>query len=253
MANGYGFGGLPQHVIAGFRETLDKGAWATIKTARFDREDEAPPNLLDAPRPVVWKLQLTWPLGRLLMALTGVSTDAQDQSWDRVQRRFGAKVSVAENDDDATIVAAAQRVRGAMLMGDGTGQTQLPQPQEVFFGQKQLLLAKEEGLAKDIALLGLAPVLEDVKKTTEALASALGMTDGEKRPLSPSDRVRMAMSECVQALNDVTRSIDWHLDHLPNGEARDHVVALRATLDMLLDQAREEPAPKPAPVTPPTP
>jgi hypothetical protein len=256
MANGYGFGSLSQHVIAGLRESLDQGAWAAIKTARFDRDDEAPPGLLDAPRPVAWKLQLQWPLGRLITALApGASTDAQDQSWDRVQRRFAAKVNAAENEDDPSLVAAAKRVRGAMLLGDGTGQTQLPQDGEVSFGRMQLRLAKEDALAQDLATLGLDGVIGDVRKSTEALAKALGMTDGERRASSPSDRIRVAMSECVQALNDVTRSMDWHLAHLPEGEAHAQVTALRATLSQLLDQVRDEPAAKEpsTPVDPPRP
>lgn len=256
MANGYGFSGLSQHVIAGLRESLDQGPWAALKTARFERDDEAPPNLLDAPRAVAWKLQLMWPLDRLLKAMApGAATDTLDQSWDRVQRRLAAMVTAAENDEDPAVVAAARRVRASMLMGDGTGQTQIAQPEEVSFGRTQLRLAKDERLSKDLALLKLGALVDDVKKTTDALAKALGMSDGEKRPLSPSDRVRVAMSECVQALNDVTRSMDWHRDHLPEGDARAQVTALRATLEALLDQAREEPVAKapPANPTPPAP
>lgn len=33
MAIGYGFGSLAQHTIAGLRDSLDQGAWGTIKTA----------------------------------------------------------------------------------------------------------------------------------------------------------------------------------------------------------------------------
>lgn len=252
MASGYGFSTLAQHVIAGLRDSLDQGPWATIKTARFEHDDEQPAHLLDAPRLVAWKLHLQWPLARLISAIApGISSDPQDHAWDRVQRRFEATVTTAENDDDPAVVAAAQRVRrSAMLKGAGTGQTQLSHPEEVLFGRTQLRLAKEPGLVADLALTRTAPLLADIKRTTDELAKALGMNDGEKRPLAPSDRVRLAMSECVQALNDVTRSMDWHLDHLPEGDARAQVAALRATLTLLLDQADARPAPPSNPIVP---
>lgn len=257
MANGYGFSALSQHTIAGLRESIEQGPWATIKTARYEQDDERPTNLLDAPRLVQWKLQLKWPLGRLMTALaSGGSTDALDRAWDRAQRRLDAQVTVAENDDDEAVVAAARRVRKAMLKGSGTAQTQLPQPEEVAFGRTQVRLAKQKPLADDVARLGLGPALAAVQAATEELAKGLGIPEGAKRPLSPAERVRAAGGErSVGALNDVMRGMDWHLAHLPEGPAREQVTALRATLALLLDQsaaggsAEEEPA-APEPDTP---
>lgn len=241
MSARYGFGSLPPHVLAALMEGLDQGPWQSVRTTRFEHDDEKPAKLLEAPRFVQWKLQLRWPLGRLVASLAkGVTLDAFDRPWDRAQQRLDGRIALAELDDDAEVVAAAGRVRKALLKGNGTAQTRLPYEQEVSFGRTQVRVAKHAPLADDVARLGLGDALDEVRKTTDALAKALGVPEGAKRAPSPSERVRAAMVECAQALNDVMSSMDWHLAHLPEGDDRAQVAALRNTLALLLDQATND-------------
>lgn len=243
---GNGYGSIPDRAFVGFERELDDGAWKPIVTKKHQEDGEkSAASLLDAPRPVVWKLRLRWGIGTVLAALGATSLAELDAAWDAAQRRLFHRIAVGVDDDDRAVRDAADRLAGQMLLGTGTGQTSLDYDGEVDFGRQQMALTQEGGsLAADAKKLKLGDALADVARTTEALAKGLGRATGAKRR-APSRQIRDAVAECAAAFNAVHDDIAWFIARTPAGADRDRLTALLAPLEALL--ARHA---KPAPAAP---
>ncbi len=252
---GFGYGSVPDRAFVSFEHDLDEDAWKEINTKKY--EEAAKDNaaaLLSAPLPVTWKLRLRFGIAGVLYALGATSLAALDAAWDAAQRRLFHRIAVHVDDEDRAARDCADRLQAQLLMGTGTGQTQLDFEAEVDFGRNQIALTQEGGaLAADAKKLKLGDVLAEVEKTTEALAKGLGRGSGDKRR-TPSRHLREALAECVAAFNAVHESIAWFWAHTPPGAERDQLAALLAPLDRLLERhAPGAPAPAKEPEAKPEP
>jgi hypothetical protein len=244
---GYGYSYVSDTSFIAFQPDIEDGAWKSVSIAKYDNPERSlSAAALSAPHPVFWKLRIAWALAGLKEAVASGAAERADADWDAAQRRLRSRLSLAADDKDPAVRAAAERLQSLLLLGGGTGQTILDYDAEVDFARKQLLLTKEGQAAADVKKLKLAEALADIHETTEALAKAIGRTAGQKRAASPSIRLREAMVECSAAFNAVHDQIAWFIDHTPNGSDRDHLVALQAPFDALLAR-NPPPAPKPAP------
>lgn len=258
----YGYSYVPEKGFLAFSADLSQDAWKDVSIKQLD----TPPPLslvtfLKAPRPVVWKLRLTWGIRALIDAnATGAEAVAQlDEAWDSVQRKLHFCLGTAGEDKDIGRRQAAERLRGALLLGNGTGQTKLGWQEEVDFGRRQIKLAVEGPFADDVKKLSLKGLFEEIDATTEALASGIGRGSGKRRAGNRTARLREALAECVAAFNGVHDEIAWLLEYVEAGEERDHLAALLTPFEALLERypapaasraSASAPAPAPASVVP---
>lgn len=248
----FGYSNVTDRGFVAFGEELEQGAWGEVPTGKLvDKARGNAAALIDAPHPVVWKLRLRWAIDGVVAALGAVSLVDLDGAWDACQRRLFHRIGAGVDDKDKAIRAAADRLRAGLLLGNGTGQTQLDYDQEVDFGLQQLALTKSGGpLAADAKKVGIADVLGDIDAATAALAAGIGRRGGAKRK-APSRALREAMVACVAAFNGVHDAIAWFVESTPPGKDRDGLSALLAPLDALLARhargaapvAGEDPAP----------
>jgi hypothetical protein len=191
---------------------------------------------------VFFKLRLSWAIGALEDARVGASSAKEfDRDWDGSQKRFRALLDVAAADRDVGKREAAARLQKTMLMGAGEAQTQLGYQQEVDFGRQQVKLASTGQAAADIALLGLGDAIDDIRQTTDALATAVGHG---KTNHPPSMLVRRALITCASTFNMVATQLAWLAEHGQPGAERTRAASLRAPLEAL---AARYPATPPAP------
>jgi hypothetical protein len=256
----YGYSYVPEKGFVGFDRDLDLGAWNEISLKKIDVTNRLYDGkfLMTVPRPVVWKLRITWGITDLRLVLGTASSEVLerfDGSWDRTQRRLSFAVSSAAEHPDPTWRQAAERVRSALLLGNGTAQTTLGYDEEVDFGIQQVKLASEDPLAADIKLLALNDHIAEIGKTTEELAGGLGRTPGQKRTGARSTRLREALATCTAIFNSVHDEIEWLLAHVAPGETHDQLVQLHAPLQALLDRypppAKASVPSEPPPSSPP--
>jgi hypothetical protein len=195
--------------------------------------------LIDAPRPVVWKLRATWCIAALdeALGLSAQQVDVHDGEWDAAQRAFHLFLaSAAEHNDPATREAAG-RLRKGLLMGAGTEQTTYSYDEEVDFGRQQLSRVAKEPLAADAKkIAGIGEHLKRIDTATEALAKAIGRAPGQKRAATPSKRLREALSACSATFNVLHDEITWLIEHTPAGKHREHLEALHAPFLALLER-----------------
>jgi hypothetical protein len=233
----YGYTSVADRGFVGFDGELNQGAWAEIATQAH--ENAAKNNaaaLLDAPRPVVWKLRLRWVIAELLGVLAAPTLESLDKTWDAAQRRLFHHIAIGVDNDDAAVRAAADRLRTNLLSGTGTAQTQLSYEDEVDFGRKQIALTGEGGpLHADAKKVKIGNALADVHKATDSLAQALGRSGGEKRK-APSKRLRDALAQCASTFNAVHDDLDWFIENTPAGANRDRLTALLSPLEKLLER-----------------
>ncbi|WP_437769772.1 hypothetical protein ACSRUE_41980 [Sorangium sp. KYC3313] len=233
----YGYSHVPDRGFHAFIGDLEEGAWKEISIDKYDAPDQVAPLLLEAPRPVAWKLRARWSIARLDEVLAVASDDvlrSLDAAWDSAQRAFDYTVAAAEEHEDAAVRTAATRVRRAMLKGGGTGQTTLTYGAEVDFGRSQLEAAKNKRMEADLKKIGALPHLKRIEAATDALAKAMGRGAVEGRPGARSTRLREAMGVCVNAFNTIHDEMVWLLEHLPAGKKREQVEALhRPFLELL--------------------
>lgn len=248
----YGYGRVADRAFVAFERELNEGAWAEIATTDFENAAKNDASaLLDAPLPVTWKVSLRWGIAGVVAVLGAPTIAALDNAWDSAQRRLFHRIAIGVDSDDAAVRSAADRLRMQLLAGMGTAQTQLSCDDEVDFGRQQIALTQDGGpLASDAKKVKLGDALADVKKTTEALAQALGRSGGEKRK-SPSKQIRDALSECAAAFNVVHDQLVWFVEKTPPGANRDRLTSLLAPLEALLERAAAtQPAPE-SPAQPP--
>ena len=247
----YGYGGLKDRVFISFEKELEEGAWKEIATKKFEAEaKESVGALLKAPLPVTWKLRMRFGIASVLSALGVPQISELDAVWDASQRRLFHRLGAAVDDKDPAVRAAADRLCSLLLLGTGTQQTQLEYEDEVDFGRKQVAAARHGGpFAADAKLARIDGEIADIDKATEALAAGLNRPTGGKRR-APSQQVREAVAECAQIFNGVHDDLSWFVDKAPPGAERDHLTALLAPLEALLERSKPVAAGPKEPVTP---
>ncbi|WP_438031877.1 hypothetical protein [Sorangium sp. So ce204] len=235
----YGYSFVPDRGFSAFSRDLDGGAWKDVSIKKYDTPDRMPPQLVEAPRPVAWKLRATWCIAALDEALgiaSATELAALDAEWDAAQRALHHFVASAEEGEDAAVREAASRIRAVMLKGNGTEQTRLGYDPEVDFGRSQVAAAKRS-MEADLKKIGAGAHLKRIEKATEALARGIGRGGGEKRPGTRAKRLRAAISGCVTAFNAIHDEITWLLAHsAPGGKQRQQLEALHAPFLALLDR-----------------
>ena len=236
----YGYSFVSDKGFIAFAHDLNEGAWKSISIEKYDVPDRMPSlSLVEAPRPVVWKLRAMWAIASLRDILGGASAEvlAQlDGDWDSAQRKLYHHLGSASEEKDAGKRAAVERLRGALLRGGGTGQTTLAYDDEVDFGRQQIALVRSEPLAADAKKVGLATIIKQIDEATEALAKGLGRGPGQKRSAPRSTRLREALTECSTAFNWIHQDLVWTAEHTPPGPARTLLDELLAPFAALLSR-----------------
>jgi hypothetical protein len=236
----FGYSFVSDKGFVAFAHDLNEGAWKDISIKKYDVPDRMPAlSLLEAPRPVVWKLRATWAIAALREILGGASEEALaqlDSDWDSAQRKLYYHLGGASEDKDSGKREAAERLRGALLRGSGTAQTTLGYDDEVDFGRHQLAILRSDPLAVDAKKVGLAAVVKQIEESTEALAKALGRGPGQKRSSPRSIRLREALTECSAAFNWIHQDLAWTAEHTPPGPARSQLDNLLAPFTALLSR-----------------
>jgi hypothetical protein len=235
----YGYSYVNDKGFIAFLHELSDGEWKAVSIKKYDVEDRLPPSpLLEAPRPVVWKTRATWAI-RGLLAAAGITTaeiDRLDAEWDSAQRATDRILAAALEDRDTAVRAAAERLRAALLSGNGTDQTGFALDQEVDFGRNQIQLTKDGPLTADVKTVGLAPHIQRIHEATEALAAGLGRAPGQNRAPARSRQIRDALTACSAAFNAIHDDIEWLLDHTPEGTHREQLRSLHKPFLALLER-----------------
>ncbi|AUX34763.1 MULTISPECIES: hypothetical protein [Sorangium] len=234
----YGYSFVPDRGFSAFSRDLGEGAWKDVSIKKYDTPDRMPPQLMEAPRPVAWKLRATWSIAALDEVLGIASASelaALDAEWDAAQRALHHFVASAEEGEDAAVREAATRVRAVMLKGNGTEQTRLGYDAEVDFGRSQAAAAKRT-MEADLKKIGAGAHLKRIERATEALARGIGRGGGEKRLGTRAKRLRAAISGCVTAFNAIHDEITWLLAHTAPGVQRQQLEALHAPFLALLER-----------------
>ncbi|WP_437711440.1 hypothetical protein WMF45_40315 [Sorangium sp. So ce448] len=237
----YGYSFVTDKAFSAFARDLEQGAWKGVSIDKYDVPNRVPAALLiEAPRPVVWKLRARWSIAALDEAL-GVASAAVlaelDTEWDTAQRALHLFLASAAESKDPAQRDAAVRLRGALLAGAGTEQTQYAYDAEVDYGWHQVAVAGKAPLAADVKKVGAGAYLKRVEEATEALARGLGRTSGQKRAVARSKRIREAVAGCTQAFNAIHDDIGWLIEHTPSGKQRDMLQALHAPFLALLERS----------------
>jgi hypothetical protein len=233
---GYGYGYVGTDGFLAFRAELEHDAWKSVVTKKH-HPDKSGDGLIDAPSPTQWKVRLLQALDALEQSVgQGNGNKLLDDEWDRCQKRLDLRSNFDLADPLPARRAAADRVRQALLAGNGTAQTSLDYDKEVDFGEKQALLAGKQPLAADIKLLGYESLLADIARATQDLAQGIGRTDGRGRPLARSARIRDAQIGAVNAFNSVHDAIVWLRNQPSSPAARQRLDALFTPLQGLLDR-----------------
>ena len=236
MSN-YGYSYVSDKAFVAFLHDLSEGDWKGISITKHDNPDKLlTPAMLDASHPVVWKLRIAWAIASLKDALGSTTVEKLDADWDVVQRRLYHQLAMHAEDKNPEVREAAERLKGQLLDGDGTGQTILGYDDEVDFGRNQLELVKDGQGAADVKTLKLGDTMHDIKETTEALAKGIGRKAGSKRTAAPSARQREALAACTAAFNGVHDDIAWFIEHTSNGPDKDKLSALQAPFEGLLQR-----------------
>lgn len=231
----YGYSYVSDKAFVAFLHDLAEGEWKGVSIAKHDNPEQTLASaMLDAPHRVVWKLRIAWAIASLRDALGSTTVDKLDADWDSAQRRLYHRLATQSDDKTVEIREAAERLKGQLLHGDGTGQTIFGYDDEVDFGRHQLEIVKDGQSAADVKKLKLGDAMHDIGETTEALAKGIGRKAGQKRTAAPSARQREALAACTAAFNGVHDEIAWFIDHTPSGPERDKLSALQAPFEALL-------------------
>lgn len=238
----YGYGYVTDKGFASFARELSEGAWKDVSIKKHDSDADPPilkGSLVEASLFVVWKLRATWELRKLLRAMGTATADdllKLDGEWDSSQRALNlALLSEAEHKEPEHR-DAAERLRTALLMGGGTGQTQLSYDKEVDFGNAQLDLAGKAPLAADVKMAGVGAHLKRIREATEALSAGLGRAPGQTRTVSRARRIRDALAACSATFNSIHEELEWIIQHTAPGAERQTLQAFQSSLLGLLER-----------------
>lgn len=238
---GHGYSFVTDKAFSAFARDLELGAWKGVSIARYDVPSRVPTaSLFEAPRPVVWKVRALWSIAALDEAL-GVASAAAlaelDAEWDAAQRALHLFLASAAEGRDPAHRDAAIRLRGALLAGAGTEQTQYGYDAEVDFGGHQVAIASKAPRSADVKKVGAGAYLKRIEEATTALARGLGRSSGQTRAIARSKRIREAMTACTSAFNAIHDEISWLLAHTPSGKQRELLEALHAPFLALLERS----------------
>lgn len=235
----YGYSYLSDKQLLSFLQSeMERGEWGKIDTSKYQDTAQLPPEgLLDLPVLLVFKLWLFWALSGLARTLGILDTTVLlklDEAWDSFQRQLHFQLAFFAAGLDQAKKEAALRLREVMLLGDGLAQTRLSYDDEADFGYRQIALSKEEGHAKDIALLGIEPLFESILASTSALEKGLGRTPGDTRRGPRSKRVEAALNDCRATCLLVHKGLERLSKTTPAGPQKEMLEKLLAPLvDML--------------------
>lgn len=237
----YGYSFVTDKAFSAFARDLEQGAWKSVSIAKYDVQNRVPTALLlEAPKPVIWKVRALWSIAALDEAL-GVASAAAlaelDTEWDASQRALHLFLASAAESKDPAQRDAAVRLRGALLAGAGTEQTRYTYDAEVDYGWHQISVSGRAPLAADVKKVGAGPHLKRIEEATEALARGLGRSAGQKRAVARSKRIREAVVACTQAFNAIHDDIGWLIEHTPSGKHRELLEALHAPFLALLERS----------------
>jgi hypothetical protein len=243
-----GYGNVPEKAFLAFRRDLSEGAWRDISLEGDEYLGQGLASPLLHASPPGWKLRVTIAIASLRDTLGARSAilDRLDADWISIQRKLHAQLSSARQDRAEAKREAAERLRGALLLGDGTAQTILGWDEEVDFGRRQVALTQEGPLAGDARMVGLAFLLKAVEDTTEALARGLGRGPGQKRSSVRAARMRESRAACAAVFRGIHGEIAWLLDHTDHGATRARLSLLLAPFQALLDRYPPESSAAPA-------
>jgi hypothetical protein len=237
---GYDFSIVTDKGFNAFLHDLAAGAWRDVSIKRYDTLSRMPSTLLiEAPRPVVWKVRATWAITTLKYALGSTSAemlDELDAEWDAAQRCLSLALSAALDRQDPAQRRAASRLLEAFRAGSGAEQSGYGYDEEVDFGRYQLAITESGPLAEEAERLDLGEHRKRIHETTEALARAIGRTPKQARSSLRSRRVREALAGCATSFSVISEEMTWLLAHTPEGEAKRHLELLRAPFLALLDR-----------------
>jgi hypothetical protein len=222
--------------------------WKAIETAPY----EAAADQLSTPVLSLLKMRLAKKHAALVAAV-GTASNALtllDVRWDSAQRKLKRAIEGGEEDADANIKAAAGRLRAVMLLGQGSGQTQLSFREEVTFGERQVALArapKAPGattptISEDLTLLGVLALIDDIELRTRELAEELKRVP-EEQATSRHARIRVATAGVVDALNAAHDELEEQIAAARSPETQDRLRKHLAVLVALLPAAPPAPAP----------
>ncbi len=260
----YGYGYVTEKGFIAFSHDISEGLWAEIATESYDNEQHTlGKDPLDIPRPVAWKLRAVWSIATLRDAL-GASPEVLaglDASWDSTQRKLYHTFGSASEEEDPEIRAAATRLKGALLSGNGTAQTTLSYDEKVDFGRHQVELMTRGALAEDTKKARVSAVRDRIRETTEALAQGIGRGPGDQRSMARAKRIRTALAACASDFNGLHSELAWLIDRTPTGPVRTRLERMLAPFQALLERypapagapatAADEPAATPAAPSPP--
>ena len=236
---GYGYSYVTDKGFTAYLRELSEGVWKGISIKKYDTPDQKPAGLLDAPRAVVWKLRATWALvalGATNNAATQEALQRLDAEWDSAQRAGHLFLASAAEHPDPEHRAAAERLRAAILAGNGVEQTNYGYDAEVDFGWHQVQVTSSGPLAADVKTVGFGAYLKRIHEATEALSAGLGRAPGQNRAPARSKRVREALGVCRTAFNAIHDEMEWLLAHTPAGATQEELTALHAPFLALLDR-----------------
>lgn len=223
-----------------FLHDLDEGAWKDVSIKRYDTLGRMPLTLLlEAPRPVVWKVRATWAIMSLKYALGSTSADRLDEldaEWESAQRDLVLALLGGIEHKDPARQRAASRLRDALGLGSGAPQAACGYDEEVALGRQQIAITASGPLAEDVERLKLGGHRKSIHEATEALAEAIGRTSKQPRSALRSRRVQEALSGCAVSFGVIHDELVWLLAHTPEGETKRHLHALREPFLALLER-----------------
>lgn len=232
MAKSQMFSKVPDMGFLSVGESLqNQTTWEEVKADAI--VSRAQPVTATLPKDVLWKARLLWSIAALSACLGIVDHEKVKQTkkmWKNAQQRLHHKTEFDARDSDPAINEAAQRVRGALLLGNGLAQTQLSLEEAIDFAHKQLELSQGELLSQDINDLKLQPLIDDIRTTTAQLTAALGITSGKNRDAARSLKIRQALSECRATFRAVLDDLNWLLSCELSHEEAKRLQTLRAPL-----------------------
>lgn len=248
---------VPAEGFTSFGMQLDRDVWGSIDISPYLGADgRLLKPLGQAPAFVVYKVQLTSAM-RSVLGVAGSTAVAKgcDEAWDMTQKRFSGLIAIARLSANPDEKAAAERLHAALLQGEGgQGQTQLKYHEEIDYGRNQVKLALEPWCAADLTRLGLQSEMAAIASTTEDLAAA--MAHGHTH-LAPSKQRKAALAECARVFGTVYRALDWLAEHGDPDADQAAALAMRASMQQLLDKypavrpAKAKQVAQPAPVSGP--
>lgn len=247
---GYSF--VPDQGYIAFPKDLEVSSWGSVVAVAIPETGIADAEVMLGSRvDGVLKGLVLFGVSALGAAVNRMPSAASvaDNGFDRQERILDADLARALLDDDPARVAAAEVLRDALLLGDGTDQTQLAFQDEVNFGRSQVDLAKQPNISSALALLGLTDRIARISEATERLAIAIGRSD-QDASLSAAKRLKLARVQCAAIFNVIHQTLDQLKTASATPTARDRFSALLAPFEALLARhPRPSPAPDPTPPT----